>query len=91
MVLCVLGFAGAAMQLAETEVAVGDERAHAVALRERQCIQVVPDTALVVETAGAGFDVAEQMAGVSGETGLALRCLDRALRKAARLVEPAKP
>src|SRR5580698_6771449 len=91
MVLCIAGFAGAAMDLAETEVAVGDQRAHAVALRQRQRVAKVAGAALVVETLRIGFDIAEQMMGVGGETGLARRCFDRAFGKAVRFVEPAEP
>jgi hypothetical protein len=49
MFLRILSLAGTAMNLAETEVAVGDQRAHAVALRQRQRVAVVADAALMVE------------------------------------------
>ena len=71
MVLRILALAGAAVDLAETEVAVSDQRAHAVALRQRQRVAVVADAALVVEPVGIGRDIAEQMVGMGGETGLA--------------------
>jgi hypothetical protein len=91
MVFCILGFAGAAMDLAETEMAVGDQRAHAVALRQCQRVAVVADAALVVETIGIGRDIAEQMVSMGGETRLARRRFDGALRKDARFVELAEP
>src|SRR5580700_10349403 len=91
MVFRIASFAGAAMDLAETEVALGDQGAHAVALRQRQRVAVVADAALVVETLRIRFDVAEQMMGVGGETGLTRRCFDRAFGKAARFVELAEP
>ena len=65
MALRILGFAGAAMDPAETEIAVSDQRAHAVALRQRQRVAVVADAALMVETVGLGCDIAEQMVSMT--------------------------
>ena len=50
-----------AVELAEPEVAVGDERAHAARLGKRQRLAVVGLAALGVEPVGMGRDVAEQM------------------------------
>jgi hypothetical protein len=44
---------------AETEVAVGDEGAHAARLGERQRLAVVGFAALGIEPVGMGRDVAE--------------------------------
>ena len=91
MVLRIRSLAGAAMDSAETEMTMRDQRAHAVALRQRQRVAVVADTALVVETLGTGRDIAEQTVSMGGETGLARRRFDGALRKVARFVELAEP
>ena len=79
------------MELAQTEVAVSDQRAHAVALCERQRLAVVADAALMASNRSAcGRNIAEQMVGVGGEAGLARRRFDGALRKVARFVELAE-
>src|SRR4029077_20185421 len=91
MVLGIAGLAGAAMALGEAEMAMGDQRAHAVALRQRQRVAVMADAALVVETVGMGCDIAEQMVGVGGEAGLMRRCLEGAPPQPARWVDPAEP
>ena len=59
--LRLLALARAPVELAEAEVAVGDERAHAARLGERQRLAVVGLAALGIEPVGMGRDVAEQV------------------------------
>ena len=51
----------APIELAEAEVAMGGERAHAARLGERQRLVVVGFTGPGVEPVGMGRDVAEEM------------------------------
>ena len=78
------------VQLAEAEVAVGDERAHAARLGEGQRLAVVGLAALGVEPVGMGRDVAEQVQRMGREPGVTRRGFDRAVAQAARVVEPAE-
>src|SRR5262249_18847279 len=50
-----------AVELTQTEVAVGDERAHAVQAGEYQCLPVVRFAAFKIVSLGIGRDVAEQV------------------------------
>ena len=61
VLLRLLALARAPVELAEAEVAVGDERAHAARLGESQCLAVVGFDPLRVEPVGMGRDVAEQV------------------------------
>ena len=56
-----LALARAPVELAEPEVAVGDERAHAAPFGERQRLLVVGRAALGIEPVGMRRDVAEQV------------------------------
>src|SRR5438445_6352874 len=87
MLLRLLALAHAPVQLAEAEVAVGDEGAHAARLGERQRLAVVSLAALGVEPVGMGRDVAEQVQRMSREPGVRRR-VERAVAQALRLVEP---
>ena len=49
---------------------MGDQRAHAARLGERQRLAIVSLAALGVEPVGMGRDVAEQMQRMGGEPGL---------------------
>jgi hypothetical protein len=82
--------ARAPVELAEAEVAVGDERAHAARLCEGQRLAVVGLAALGVEPVRMGRDVAEQVQSVGGEPGMTWRGFKRAVGDAARFVEPAE-
>src|SRR2546422_11391949 len=64
-----LSFARALVELAETELAVGDERTHAARLGERQCLAVVGLAAVCVEPVGVSRDVAEQAQCMCCEPG----------------------
>ena len=88
--LRLLALAGAPVELAEAEVAVGDERAHAARLGERQRLAVVGLAALGIEPVGMGRDVAEQVQRMGREPGVTRRGFDRAVAQAPRLVEPAE-
>ena len=61
MLAGLLALARAPVELAEAEVAVGDERAHAQRLGEGQGLAIVGLGALGVEAVGMGRDVAEQV------------------------------
>ena len=78
------------IELAEAEVAVGDERAHAARLGEGQRLAVVSLAALGVEPVGMGRDVAEQVPRMGREPRVTRREFERTVAKAARLVETAK-
>ena len=82
--------AGAPVELAEAEVAVGDEGPHAARLGERQRLAVVGLAALGIEPVGMGRDVAEQVQRMGREPGVRRRIFDRAVAQAPRLVEPAE-
>ena len=61
MLFSFLPSARAPVELAEAEVAVGDERAHAARLGKRQRLTVVDLAVLGIEQVGVGRDVAEQV------------------------------
>ena len=90
MLLRLLALARAPVELAEAEVAVGDEGAHAARLGERQRLAVMGLAALGIEPVGMGRDVAEQVQRMGREPGVALRGFERAVAQAPRLVEPAE-
>ena len=90
MLLGLLALARAPVELAEAEVAVGDERAHAARLGERQRLAVVGLAALGVEPVGMGRDVAEQVQRMGREPRVRRGILERAVAQAPRLVEPAE-
>ena len=91
MVAGLLALARAPGELAEAEVAVGDEGAHAARLGERQRLAVVGLTALGIEPVGMGRDVAEQVQRMGRVPGVRRREFDRAVTQPPRLVEPAEP
>jgi hypothetical protein len=61
VLLRLLALARAPVELAEAEVAVGDERAHAQSVGERPCSAIVSFAALGIEPIGVGRDVSEQV------------------------------
>jgi hypothetical protein len=83
-----LPLAGAPVELAEAEVAVGDGRAHAARLGERQRLAVVSLAALGIEAIGMGRDVAEQVQRMRHGSWARTRIFDRAGAQTPRLVEP---
>ena len=56
-----LALARASVKFAETEVAVGDEWAHAAWLGERQRLAIMMLSALGIELVGLGGDITEQV------------------------------
>src|SRR6266849_4307477 len=90
VLLRLLPLARAPRELAEAEVAVGDERAHAAWLGERQRLAVVSLAALGIEPVGMGRDVAEQVQRMGREPWMTRGEFDCAVAKALGLVEPAE-
>jgi hypothetical protein len=88
--LGLLALVRTAVELAEAEVAVGDEGAHAARLGEGKRFAVVGLAALGIETPGMGCDVAEKVQRMGREPGVPRRGLDRAVAQAPPLVEPAE-
>jgi DNA-binding NtrC family response regulator len=82
--------AGAPVELAEAEVAVGDEGAHAARLGERERLAVVSLAALGIKPVGMGRDVAEQMERMGREPRMSLRGFEGTVAQAPRLVEAAE-
>ena len=91
MLAGLLALARAPVELAEAEVAVGDEGAHAARLGERQRLAVVGLAALGIEPVGMGRDVAEQVQRM-GRAPVADAASESSARspQAPRLVEPAE-
>src|SRR5262245_31973657 len=87
MLLRLFALARAPVELAEAEVAVGDEGAHAARLSEDRCFVVVSCATLGIEPVGMGRDVAEQEQSMRREPGLTQRRFDGSVGKASRLVE----
>ena len=85
-----LALAGAPVERAEAEVAVGDEGSHAARLGQRQRLAVAGLAALGVEPVGMGRDVAEQVLSMGCGPRASRRGFDGALAQAPRLVEPAE-
>jgi hypothetical protein len=83
-----LALACSPVELAEAEVAVRDEGAHATRLGEGQGLPVVGLAPLGVKPVGMSRDVAKQVQRVSRESWLMGRGFDRAVSQAPRLVEP---
>jgi hypothetical protein len=83
----VLRFPNAAVELAQAEVAVGDEGAHAVQLGDCQSLPIVSSAAFGIEPVGMARDVAAQVQGMGRAAGLALGGFNRAIAQALRLVE----
>ena len=90
MLLRLLALAHPPGELAEAEVAVGDQGAHAARLGERKRLAIVGLAALCVESVGMGCDVAEQVVPMSGEPGVTRREFDSAAGQVSRLVDPAE-
>ena len=67
MLLGLLALVRAVVELAEAEVAVGDERAHTAEPGEGERLAVVGLAALRIEPVGMGRDVAEQEPGMGYE------------------------
>src|SRR5262249_46777206 len=82
-----VGIAGAAVELAQAEMAVSDERAHAVQLGERHCLPVVSCTAFGFEPIGVGRDIAEKAERMGLEARIAPGGLHRTTGQAPRLPE----
>jgi hypothetical protein len=74
------------VELAEPKVAVGDDRAHAAWLCERQRLAIVGLAALGIELIRMGRDVAEELQRMSCESGLARRELERTSCQAPRML-----
>ena len=89
MLLRLLARARAQVDLAETEMAVGDEGAHAEPLGERQRLAIMSLAALGIELIGVGCDIAEQVQRMGLEPGLGRREFERAVAETPRLVETA--
>src|SRR5215469_14320889 len=68
-------------------MAVGDQRAHAVRLGERQRLLVVSHAAFSIELVGMGCQVTEKMQRMSPKAGLVLRGHDRAIAQVPCLIE----
>ena len=85
-----LALARAPVELAEAEVAVGDEGAHATRLGERQRLAVVGLAALGIEPVGMGRDIAEQAQSMGCDPRLTRGGFDCAVAQAPRLVELAE-
>src|SRR5262245_61973146 len=90
MLLRLLVLASAPIELAEAEVAVGDEGAHPARLGEGQRLAIVGLAALGIESVEMGCAVTQQVQGVGGEAGVTGRGYERALAQALRLVKPTK-
>ena len=84
-------FACVSGELAEAEVAAGDQRAHAAWLGEGQRLAVVGLATLGIEPVGMGCDVAKQVQRMGGKPGVTLRGFDPAVAQTLRLVEPVQP
>src|SRR5262250_3001149 len=90
VLLCFVALARASIELAQAEVAVGDEGAHAARLGEGQRLAVVGLAALGIEPVGVGRDVTEQVERVGRGPGLTGRGRHRAVAQALRVVETAE-
>ena len=62
----------APMVLAQADMTMGDQRPHAVLLRELQRLLVMSDDAHRIEAVGMGGNVAEEVPGMGREARLAL-------------------
>src|SRR6266851_1403826 len=90
VLLRLLSVAGAPVELAEAEVAVGDEGPHAARLGERQRLAVVGLAPLGIEPVGMCRDVAKQVQHMGGISRLRLRRFSSSVAQAARLVQLAE-
>src|SRR5215472_1415918 len=68
-------------------MAVGDERAHAVRLGERQRLVVVSHAAFSIELVEMGCQVTKKMQSMGPKAGLVLRGYDRAIAQVPALLE----
>ncbi len=85
-----LALPGAPVELAEPQVAVGDERAHAARFGDGQRLLVMSRAALGVGPVGMGRDVTKQVWHVGREPRMTWRGFDRAIAQVPCHVEPAK-
>ena len=85
-----LPLARAPVELAEAEVAMGDERPHGARLGKRQRLPIVGLAALGVAAVGMSCDVTEQVQRMGRGPGVRRRILERAVAQAPRLVELAE-
>ena len=83
-----VALAGTPVELAEAEVAVGDEGAHAAWPRKRQRLPVVNLSALGIESVGMGRDLAEQVQRMGGDTMVRPRMCHRTVAQTLRIIEP---
>src|SRR4029450_10959837 len=90
VLLHLLALARALVELAEAEMAVGDERGHAGLVGERRGLLVVSLAALGVEPVGMGRDVAQEMLSMGSRPWMTRRVFNRTLCQASGLVEPAE-
>ena len=89
----IAGYVASAAQLvdlAETEMAVRNERTHTARLGECQRFAVIGLATLGVEPHGVHRDVAEQMQRLGHETRLKLRRLNRTITQPPGFVDQAK-
>ena len=84
----VLRLTAAAIELAQPEMAMGDEWTHPVQLGERQRCSVMGRAGFGIEQVLMGRDVPEQTVGMSRKTGLAPRGCNRARAQAPCFIEP---
>src|SRR5215467_5694948 len=90
VLLGLLALAGASVELAEAEVAVGDERAHAELVGERQRLSVVPGCVFAASGRRDVSDEAEGVGLVSPSPQSAGEC-QRLASVAVGLVDPPRP
>src|SRR5262245_57877289 len=80
----------APMKLAETEVAVRDERTHPAGLGEGQRLPVVGVGGPGIEPVGMDGDIAEQVQGQGGQTRITRNRFGHTSAQLPRLVQPAQ-
>src|SRR4030095_3381131 len=91
VLLRLLALARAPVELAEAEVAVGDERAHAARPGEGQRLAVVGLAARGIEPVGMGRDVSQQVESVGRVPEVTRSGFDCAVGQVPRIVELTEP
>src|SRR5262249_19255045 len=90
MLLRLLAIAGALVELAEAEVAMGDEGAHAARLGQGERLAIVSLTAHGIEHVDMRRDVAEQVLCSRRVAGMTRSGFDCIVTETLRLMEPAE-